>query len=267
MPDIERLSGIRFKNTRLLLTKKHRLQEGKCLIEGRRFVSEALAAGAAVESVLVTGEFASEKEGGDLVGLARRAGAAVLTITPAQLAALSDTVTAQGVVAVAGLPGVAFDALPVPGRGRSLIVGLEAVADPGNVGTIIRTSAWFGADAVVMGEGTAELSNPKLLRATMGAVFRIPVVPGVDLLEAAPRLKRRGYRIVVSEAGGADADAAFAGGGRVFLIFGSEAHGIRRELSSLADARYGIPRYGTGESLNVSVAVGVALSRYRSITV
>ncbi len=265
MSDPIKLSAVKFKALRLLLNKKHRLKEGKCLIEGRRFVSDAIGAGVIPELVLVTAEFLSHRDGEELLRGARGAGVPVMTITTGQLTALSDTVTAQGVVAVVGSPGVGFDALPLRSGGRVLIVALDGVSDPGNVGTIIRTCAWFGADGIVLGEGTAEISNPKVLRSTMGAVFRLPVAGNADLGEIIPRMKREGFRIVVAAAGGSDSGEVLGLGEKMFLIFGSEAHGVHRGLTALADARYGIPKYGTGESLNVSVAVGVALGRYRQL--
>jgi len=264
MPPPEKLSDAKFRAARLLLNKKHRLKEGMCLIEGRRFVSEALEAGQAVDTVIVTEELAVREEGRDLLSRARSAGASVRTISPSRLAALSDTVTSQGVVAIARLPGVPISALPISGKGPALIVGLDRVSDPGNVGTIIRTGAWFAADGIILGEGTAELSNPKLLRSTMGAVFRVPVTAGADLAGAVRVMKREGFRIVIADAAGSEDGAVPGPGGKVFLIFGSEAHGIGPEIMGLADARYGIPRYGSGESLNVSVAVGIALARFRS---
>jgi len=265
MSDPIKLSTVKFKAVRLLLHKKHRLKEGKCLIEGRRFVSDAIEAGVIPEMVLVTGDFLSQREGGELLRRARGAGVPVMTITAGQLTALSDTVSAQGVVAVVGLPGIRLDALPLRAGGRVLLIALDGVSDPGNVGTIVRTCAWFGADGLVLGEGTAEISNPKVLRSTMGAVFRLPVVVNADLEEVIPRMKQEGFRIVVAGADGSDTDDVLGLGEKLFLIFGSEAHGVRRELNALADAEYGIPKYGTGESLNVSVAVGVALGRYRQL--
>jgi TrmH family RNA methyltransferase len=263
MSSPEKLSVIRFRAARLLLNKKHRLREGKCIIEGGRFVAEALQAGSMVDTVLVTGDFASGEAGRELVALARRAGAEVRTITTTQLAGLSDTVTAQGVVAIVRLPGVPLGSLLGGRNAPSLLVALDGVADPGNTGTIIRTCAWFGADGVILGEGTAELSNPKVLRSTMGAVFSLPVVAGADLLHTVQMLKGQGYRVVLADARGTDSDGVFGGGAKVLMIFGSEARGIRPEIAPMADALYGIPRFGSGESLNVAVSVGVALSRYR----
>ena len=202
------LSAVKFKSVRLLLNKKYRLKEGRCLIEGRRFVSEALRAGATVEMVMVTVDFAAQNEGKDLIGVARLAGAEIRTINPSQLPVLSDTVTAQGVVAVVRLPGAALEDLPVRGPGPSLVIALDGVSDPGNVGTIIRTGAWFGADGILLGAGCAELSSPKVLRSTMGAVFHVPVVAGADLPDAVRRLKRDGFRIIAAAAGGVD---TFAG--------------------------------------------------------
>ena len=133
------------------------------------------------------------------------------------------------------------------------------MADPGNLGTIIRTCAWFGADGVLLSERSVELSNPKLLRSTMGAVFHLPVAAGINLPEMIHALRQRGFRILAAEAGGEPAGSVLRGGGNRMLVFGSEAHGLSPEVRDLADSKFGIAGSGRIESLNVAVAVGIAL--------
>lgn len=258
------ISAGKLRTIRLLLNKKHRLESGSCLIEGRRFVSEALARPGTVETLLLSHDAAGTAEGAGLLREASRNGVAVHSLTAKQLGAVSDTVTSQGILAVIRLPAVTLE--QIAGReGRTgLLVALDGVSDPGNVGTIIRTCAWFGADGVLLSGQSVELSNPKLLRATMGAVFAIPVAAGVDLASAIPFLRGRGFDVMGAEAGGRPAREALAPRGKRLLVFGSEAHGLSAGVRALADSLFGIPGSGAIESLNVSVAVGIALDIVRS---
>lgn len=260
---LQPLSATAFKSIRQLLTRKARSKSGSCLLEGRRFVTDALAAGAAVEHLLATERFAAAAEGRELLAEAARRGIRRSGITERQLGQLSDTVTAQGVVAVAGTPGASLTDLLELRAPDLLLVAVDGVTDPGNAGTIIRTCAWFGVDGVLLSEGSVELSNPKLLRATMGAVFRLPVVEGVRLAEAIPGFRKLDYTVFAAEAGAPPPGGNLSSGGRRLLLFGSEAHGISPPVRGLADSAFGIPGAGTVESLNVSVAVGIALHAAR----
>jgi TrmH family RNA methyltransferase len=259
MPDLTPIPAARLKAIRLLLNKKHRLESGTCLIEGRRFVAEALARPGTVEALLLTHGAAGTPEGSAMLRDAARAGTPVFALTEKQLDGVSDTVSSQGILAVIRIPGVEpGEILRLAGPGATL-VALDGVADPGNIGTIIRTCAWFGAGGIFLSERSVELSNPKLLRSTMGAVFALPVASGVDLPALIPRLKREGFSVLAAEAGGEPARAALRCGGRRLLVFGSEAHGLSAGVRALADAVFGIPGSGGIESLNVSVAVGISL--------
>jgi RNA methyltransferase, TrmH family len=259
MPDLTPISAARLKAIRLLLNKKHRIESGTCLIEGRRFVAEALARPGTVETLLLTGSAAGTPEGRELLRVAARDRAPAFALTEKQLDGVSDTVSSQGILAVIRLPGVdPGEILRLAAPGATL-VALDGVSDPGNIGTIIRTCAWFGAGGVFLSERSVELSNPKLLRSTMGAVFALPVASGVDLTAIIPLLKREGYRVLAAEAGGDPAREALRGRGGRLLVFGSEAHGLSAGVRALADAVFGIPGAGAIESLNVSVAVGISL--------
>jgi TrmH family RNA methyltransferase len=260
MQTLTPLPAGKFKACRLLLNKKQRLESGSCLIEGRRSVAEALRWSGTIDYLLLTDRFAGTPEGGEMLGAARRRGCSTYSVTEKHLAQLTDTVTSQGVLAVIRLPAVGAEDIMRLRGDDLLLVALDGVADPGNIGTIIRTCAWFGADAVLLSERSVELSNPKLLRSTMGAVFHLPVAAGIGLAETIPALRRKGFRILAAEAGGVPAPDVLRVGGKRLLIFGSEAHGLSAAVRELADVKFGIPGSGRVESLNVSVAVGIALN-------
>jgi TrmH family RNA methyltransferase len=171
-----------------------------------------------------------------------------------ELARLADTQAPQGVLMVVAEPRPALGS--VIRAGARLLV-LDAIQDPGNLGTLIRCAAAFDLDGVVALDGTVDPWNPKAVRAAAGTCFRLPVLtapwPRVDdaLVEA-------GLALLVADAGGTDAELVSPARGWA-LVVGSEAHGARRELREVADTTVAIPMPGGTESLNAGVAGGLLL--------
>lgn len=179
-------------------------------------------------------------------------------ITAKQSEKISDTKTPQGIFA-----RVTFRSFPVSSisRDSGCILALDGVQDPGNVGTIIRTAAWFGVKHILLGIGCADVYLPKALRSTQGEIFSVTTYGQINLPEAVTNLKSRSYYVV----GTTLSDNA----GSIYrttprknsvVIFGSEAHGISDALVALSDEQVLIPRIGSGESLNVATSVGIILS-------
>jgi RNA methyltransferase, TrmH family len=251
------------KELRDLGKKKLREDAGLFLVEGLRLAEEAAESDFEIREVLYTEAFAGAPPGQAVLEKFRRKRPELHQITERDLASISDTVTAQGVVAVMAARKSDIESMLNPGR-RSLLVGLDAVSDPGNLGSMIRTCDWFGVNGMVIGEGSVELYNPKVLRSTMGGVFHLPIVEGVNLLSVVNRLKNSGYTIYVTDAAGEAyaEDTQFAD--RAFVIMGNEARGASLSLKHVADRRVAIRRYGLAESLNVGVACGVLLSAIRT---
>ena len=227
-----------------------------CLVEGRRLCADLLEAGTPVEMLLV--EDRMDPKAVPLIQGFARAGVAVLEAPSHDVQRVSDTVQGQGIVAAARMPDHSPEKLHL--AESAVLVALDRVSDPGNVGTVIRTAEWFGASAVLLGEGCADLLNPKTLRATMGAAFRLPVCREVCLPDALDRLKAMGFTIAVAAADGSPRWGSWAEPARSALILGSEAHGVSASLRERAHAVLAIPGRGTGESLHVAVTAGVFLS-------
>ena len=243
---------------RSLRKRKGRRETGLFLVEGVRLCESLVRAEMKVDMVLV----ASEREGDErlevLAAAFERRGALVVRAPEWRVGRVSDTVHCQGIVAAAqwrehGLSDLRF-------VGRSRVVALDGVADPGNVGTIVRTAAWFGATAVVLGRGCADLLNPKTVRATMGGLFHLPVVRDIGLCEGISALKAQGFHVMVAGLAGSVAWRGWAEGERSVLVLGSEAEGVSAEVRGLADEVLAIPCAGAGESLNVAVSAGIFLS-------
>ncbi len=243
---------------RSLDTRRGRDETGLFLAEGLRLCAEMASAGAPAELVLTTEAARAKPEVAAVLARFEAAGTAVVLGEPHDVERVSDTVHSQGIVAAARRRETSPEALSF--GARAVVVALDAVADPGNVGTVIRTAAWFGADAVLAGRGGADPLNPKVVRATMGGIFHLPVCRDVDLGAALPALRRAGFRIAAADVDGAPEWRSWAASPRVALLLGGEARGIEPSLLAQADVRIAIPRRGAGESLNVAVTAGILLA-------
>lgn len=228
-------------------------------MEGPQAVREALAAGAVTELFVEAG-----RDHDALVALVDRAladGVRVRTVSTAGLTALAETVTPQGVVAVARHRHVSLD--EALARQPHLAVVLAGIADPGNAGTVLRTADAAGAGVVVFPEGSVDPYNGKCVRASAGSLFHVDVVRGGTAEEALAALRSASFTILAADARGEhDLDSLLdAGGltGRTAWVFGSEAHGLPGAIADLADARVRVPIHGRAESLNLAAAAAVCL--------
>jgi len=185
-------------------------------------------------------------------------GVRMVEVAPAELDALADTEHPQGVVAVVE-PRVWSLADLATGRG-SVVLVLDAVQDPGNVGTMLRTAHALGAAGVVALKGTAELTNPKVLRASMGAAFRLPAV-SADAEALLGWAAEREVELWVTDAEGTPLGARGRRSARapLALVVGNEGAGVGGALAAAARRRVAIPLAPEAESLNVAVAAGILL--------
>lgn len=240
------------------LTKRSARQEtGLFLLEGPQAAREVLAYRPETLVELFATPTAMEKHA-DIRDAATDAGIEVIFTTEAVLDAMADTVTPQGIVAVARQsPTSVRDVFAASPR---LVAICEEVRDPGNLGTIIRAADAAGADAVVLTGRTVDPYNPKVVRATTGSLFHLPIAVGVDLSTAVERAHAAGVRVVAADVGGGDFLAS-----RTLLaeptawLFGNEARGLDEEALALADLSLRLPIYGAAESLNLATAASVCL--------
>ncbi len=155
--------------------------------------------------------------------------------------------------------------MPRPSTLRGdVLLALDGVQDPGNVGTVIRTAAWFGIETILLGDGTADPFAPKVVRSTQGAIFDVGIESGVNLSKRLTTLRDSGRDIVAATLDPAAAsvfEAAFPE--RCVLVFGTEVRGVRPEVLALASSQIIIPKYGVGESLNVAVSAAIVLAEMR----
>lgn len=248
--------------------REQRSRHGQTLVEGPQAVRELLACAPRLTRDLYITDEAVERHG-DVAELASAAGVWTHVLAAQDMRDLSAD--AQGVVAVISTPeSPDLDSLL---REASLIVATLDIADPGNLGTIIRTADAAGADAVVVGKASAELYSPKVMRSAAGSHFHVPCVAGIEASELAARAREAGLQVLTAEGTGEwelpvlvreAAEAKILGAApsgpdlrrRALWFVGNEARGFAG-CDFDADARVAVPLYGKAESLNVSTALAV----------
>ncbi len=218
--------------------------------EGIELLRVALNAGAAIESVYVAPEGATDNDVTELCEQALAKGIRVFDLAPGVIEKIADTVTPQPVMTVLPMLDVGLDTLAREG----LIVVLVDVRDPGNAGTILRTADAAGATAIVACGGTVDLYNPKTVRSSAGSIFNLPVVVGADAADVLSQLGTLGFtRIGTVVRGGEDyLDVNWTV--PTALVVGNESSGLGAPTVALLDATVGIHMEGQAESLNVGVA-------------
>lgn len=245
------LSDARRRLIGRLRHRKTRAREGLVLVEGVRVVGDLLEAGVRPKFALV-----SPRCDALAPDLAARLGEVteVVRVDDDTLEHCADTSTPQGVLAVAPEPdGDWFDRIGPDDR----VLVLDALQDPGNVGTLVRTAAALGASGVVLLDGSVEPWNPKAVRASAGAVFRCRLAQ-VQSDRALERLARAGLPILVADASGSDVAPPTWHGGWA-LVIGSEGHGAREAIRAEAAQTVRVPMAAGVESLNAGVAGSILL--------
>jgi TrmH family RNA methyltransferase len=251
--------------------RRGRDAHGVFLVEGARSVAAAVAAGAPLVELVVADDAVGQPR---LADLAARAGVRVSVVPASDVERIGDVQTSQGVVAVSRQ--IVQREASVLSAMRSVLV-LDGVQDPGNVGALVRSAAWFGVEAVVMDGRSADPEGPKAVRASMGGLWDVALVRVPDLGPALDVLADAGTALWGADLGGTDA-AGWEPAGRLALVLGSEAHGLSPEVAARLDGRVAIARgrtrggladlaapddAGRGvESLNVVVAAGVLMHRW-----
>jgi TrmH family RNA methyltransferase len=243
-----------------LQKKKTREETGLFVVEGQRLTSEAASSDFEIVGVYHTREFADSPEGDALLQRMKKKTRTIVEASGRELSAASDTVTAPGILAVLRQRRSDTGRILRNGAGASVLVGFDSVSDPGNLGSMIRTCDWFGVNGILHGSSCVELYNPKVVRATMGGLFHVPVAEEVDLLPALSAARAAGFTMYAADSAGEAHFDRVSYANRSVIVFGNEAWGLSDQVKQLADVRVSIRRYGAAESLNVGVACGIVLS-------
>ena len=254
---MQELSKEKLKQILKLKTKKGREKEERFLIEGLRLCEEAFFSDWEVELLLFPSEYVQFLKTKKLMREFLKEKREIFILSNQDMKKLTDTKTPQGIFAVVSKKEFTLDKDFL--KKVSLLVGLDNIRDPGNLGTIIRTADSAGVDGVLLSTGCVELYNPKVIRATMGSIFHLPIIDKIELKDIIPELKSSGFKIFASEVREGEDFTKIKYPEKICLLIGSEATGISKEILGLADERIKIPIYGKAESLNASVATGILL--------
>ena len=244
-----RVTNRRLKEIRSLTQKKYRERFGEMLVEGMRSVESAVLAGAPIKEILATEETAKDVQ---FVDASR-----VAVVSASEMESISDVETSQGILAVVAIELTPLEQLYSLRR----ILAFDGIQDPGNAGTILRTAAWFGIDAVVTAPGTVDLYNPKVVRAAMGGLWDVAHAAVDDLALGLDHLRNRGFTVYGADLEGTDASDWMPESPSI-MVLGSEAQGVSPSVSERIDERIvipGAPLRGGAESLNVGVAAGIVI--------
>lgn len=236
-----------------LLNKKKRNEEKKFLVEGSKLILEALDYGYESEIIFVSKEF-FEKDY-DFSKSIRNKKLNIEFVKTIELEKLSDTKNPQGVVGVFYFKQNIGDNF----TNDELIVALENISDPGNMGTIIRNCDWFGVENILLSSNCAEIYNPKVVRASAGSVFHLNISQKNDFIKSLEDQKKNGYKILCADLDGENL-YTFTRSGKQILVFANEANGPTDDLLKASDIKITIPKIGKAESLNVASASAIVLS-------
>ena len=239
--------------------RRGRERRGLALAEGVRLVEEALASAVTLRGAAVSPALEGTTRGKTLKATLLTRGVQIEDLTDAELEGIADTEHPQGIIAV--IEPKRWTLSDIGMNPGATILVLDGVQDPGNVGTMVRTALGLGAAGVVALKGTADLTNPKVIRGGMGASFRLPAVTAApDEFVAWVRLQRA--QIWVADAAGETGDrllAQRADRPAVALVVGNEGAGVGSSIDAAADRRIAVPLTRGVESLNVAVAAGILL--------
>ncbi len=252
----DRLSAAKSKHIRSLFQRKYRQRYRESIVEGLRSVEAYTDSGNLVKDLVID---ESLRESGSLARIRKNTKGSVYSVDARDIEDLSGVETAPGIIAVVELPA----SVELEDIDSQRVLVSDAIQDPGNLGAMIRSAAWFGFTDLVLGKGTVDPYSPKVIRASMGGIWACRLSESVSLSLAHPALVDSGYTFVVADLEGQSPDRVL-NEQKLALVVGNEANGVDQELKKKADYTIAIPRSGKGlnpESLNVTVAASILMSQ------
>ena len=252
--EIVSIANSRIKQWSQLLTKRGREEQGLFLLEGIHLVLEAFRSEVEVRTVLysldkgipgVLSDYAQPGTPAEWIG-----------VSEAVLCKCTETQTPQGIVAVCRK--LSWTPTDILEQSHAMVVAVDGVQDPGNLGTIIRSADAVGATGVLLGRGTVDVYNPKTVRSTMGSMFHLPVAE-CDLRRLLPAAKDKGIQLVGTRRGASRHCYELDMTPPTWFLMGNEGSGLSPDIESYVDTDIVIPMRGRAESLNVAMAASVLL--------
>jgi RNA methyltransferase, TrmH family len=247
------LTKNRLKYYSSLLNKKNRTTENKFLVEGQKLIMEAIDSGYCCETILIHSQSVDENQ--DLIKQLNKKKIINEEVRSSDFVKLCDTKNPQGVIGVFQIKPQCEPTF----ENEKLIVAMESISDPGNVGTIIRNCDWFGVKNILLNPDCAEVYNPKVIRASAGSVFHLNIFEEKDFYNALKEQQRNGFVIICADLNGENL-YTFNDKRKTILVLSNEANGPTDKLLEICDSKITIPKIGKAESLNVASASAVILS-------
>ncbi|OEF99426.1 hypothetical protein BHF71_01750 [Vulcanibacillus modesticaldus] len=253
MEIIESINNPKVKQWYKLLNKKGRDKSGQYIIEGIKLIKEAIRFGQKIETIIVDHSKGLPEEFLELYSSDKKK---FFTVSKPVFEKLSETETPQGIMAI--IKKQELTAKKLLTENNNFILLLDKIQDPGNLGTIIRSADAAGVDAIVLGNGTVELYNPKVIRSAMGSVFHLPIL-SADLDEIIAGLKQKNVKIVGTSPYAKHDYFKIDFSEKIAILVGNESKGLSKERQEQVDQMVKIPIVGQAESLNVAMATSIVL--------
>ena len=244
------------KHIKKLKDKKYRDINKEFIIEGIKLIKEAIEEKAEIKQIVIC----DNCQNSDIIPkelMYEIAKYECVYVTENIFKTISDVNTPQGILAIIGRNAKEAEI----DYTQDIIVALDDIQDPGNLGTILRTVDSIGLNQILVSKGTADSYNPKVVRSTMGAIFRVKIIECEDLEKTLKEVKKHKYELVSTSLQTENSiyDVDY---NKKVIVIGNEANGVEQKIQDIADIKVKIPMLGKTESLNASVATGIVLYEY-----
>lgn len=244
------------KNLKKLKDKKYRDISKEFIIEGIKLIKEAIEEKAEIKQIVIC----DNCQNSDIIPkelMYEIAKYECVYVTEKIFSSISDVNTPQGILAIIKRKSIETEI----DYSQDIIVALDDIQDPGNLGTILRTVDSIGLNQILVSKGTADCYNPKVIRSTMGAIFRVKIIECEDLQKTLKEIRKHKFKLVITSLQTENSiyDVDY---NKKAIVIGNEANGVKKSIQNIADIRVKIPMIGKTESLNASVATGIVLYEY-----
>ncbi len=244
------------KNIKKLKDKKYRDMTKQFIVEGIKLIKEAIEEKADIKQIVIC----DNCQNSDIIPkdlMYEIAKFECIYVTENIFKMISDVNTPQGILAIIGRTSTEAEI----DYTQDIIVALDDIQDPGNLGTILRTVDSVGLNQILVSKGTADAYNPKVVRSTMGAIFRVKIIECENLKNTLKEIKKHKFELITTSLQTENSIYDINYNKKVIII-GNEANGVEQDIQDMSDIKVKIPMLGRTESLNASVATGIVLYEY-----
>ena len=244
------------KHIKKLKDKKYRDINKEFIVEGIKLIKEAIEEKAEIKQIVIC----DNCQNNDIIPkelMYEIAKYECIYVTEKIFSSITDVNTPQGILAIIGRNNEETQI----DYTQDIIIALDDIQDPGNLGTILRTIDSIGLNQILVSKGTADSYNPKVVRSTMGAIFRVKIIECEDLEKTLKEVKKQKYELVITSLQTKNSIYDIEYNKKVIVI-GNEGNGVSKKIQDMADVKVKIPMIGKTESLNASVATGIVLYEY-----